>query len=138
VEEEIPPNWEEILPNSLKTTSEQRSATGTITPLMFLEPAEIGCMVEEEVPLQETLSCYYPGKNFFVAKDEYPGINWDECWNEDDAEEHAHLDPTSCRFTEDDLVLIFDMHKDLEEQLHNQHTSASAWTSCTTPCQVSL
>jgi hypothetical protein len=83
--------------------------TGTITPLIFPEPVEIGCMVEEEVPhLMED-----PGKNFVVAKDEDPKINWDECWNEDDAEEHAHPAPNSCRLTEDHLVLIFDMQKDL-------------------------
>jgi hypothetical protein len=75
-------------------------------------------MVEEEVPLQKE----DPGKNFVVAKDEDPGINWDECWNEDDAEEHAHPTPSSCRLTKDHLVLIFEMRKDLTEQLHNQHT----------------
>jgi hypothetical protein len=72
VEEEISPNWEEILPYSPTTTSEQRSTTCTITPLIFLEPAETGCIVEEEVPLQEENS----GKNFVATMEEDPGKNF--------------------------------------------------------------
>jgi hypothetical protein len=105
VEEEIPPNWEEILPNLSKTTLEQRPGTGTITFFIFLEPSGTGCMVEEEIPPQMEDHC----KNFFVAKDEDPDINWDECWNEDDTEEHAHPTPIFCKLTEDHLVLIFEM-----------------------------
>jgi hypothetical protein len=118
VEEETPPNWEEILPNMSKTTLEQRQAIGTITPLISLEPTGIGCMVEEEIPPQ--MEDHY--KNFVIAKDEDPGINWDECWNEDDTEEHSHLAPNSCRLTKDHPVLIFKIPKDLAEQQHNQHT----------------
>jgi hypothetical protein len=93
--------------------------------------------VEEEIPLQEE----HLGKNFVAtmeedpatdstaAKDfaaatmeEDPGTNWDDCWKDDDVEEQAHPTPNSCRLTEDHLVLIFEMHKDLAEQQHNQHT----------------
>jgi hypothetical protein len=51
VEEEISPNWEEILPFLSSTTMDKRSATCTTTP--FQEPAEIGYIVEEEIPFQE-------------------------------------------------------------------------------------
>jgi hypothetical protein len=50
MEEEIPSNWEEILPNLQKTTMEQRPSTGTNTPLNFPDPALTGCIVEEEIP----------------------------------------------------------------------------------------
>ena len=143
MEEEISPNWEKILPFFSMTTLEQRLTTCTTTPLLSQEPAKTGCIVEEEIPLQEEHSGKNyvatmeedPGKNFVVAKDfaiaknfaaatmeEDPGINWDKCWNEDDIEEHVHPTPSSSRLTEDHLVLIFEMHKDLAEQLHNQRT----------------
>jgi hypothetical protein len=73
-------------------------------------------MVEEEVPLQKE----DPGKNYVIVKDEDPGINWDEYWNKDDAEEHAHSAPISCRLIENHLDLIFEMHKDLVEKLHKK------------------
>jgi hypothetical protein len=58
--------------------------------------------------------------NDFVAAtmDEDPGTNEDD----NDAEEQAHPTHSSCRVTEDHLVLNFEMHKDLAEQQHNQHT----------------
>jgi hypothetical protein len=123
MEEEIPSNWEEIPPNLQKTTMEQRPSTGTSTPLNFPEPAMTGCIVEEEIPPQMEDYC----KNFVDANNEDPGINWDDSWNEEDThrqtytEEHVHPDPSSCRLTEDHMVLIFEMQKDLAEQLHNQY-----------------
>jgi hypothetical protein len=80
VEEDIPPNWEEILPSFSKTTLEQRPTTGTITPLIFLKPAETSCMVEEEIPPQMEDYC----KNSVDVKDEDPKINWDDFCKEDD------------------------------------------------------
>jgi hypothetical protein len=47
--------------------------------------------------------------NVFVTAtmDEDPGTNEDD----DEAEEHAHLAPSSCKLTKDHLVLIFEMLK---------------------------
>ena len=52
VEEEIPPNWEEVSPNLHKTTIEQRLSTGTSTHMNFPEPTMTCCIVEEEIPPQ--------------------------------------------------------------------------------------
>ena len=74
VEEDIPPNWEEFFPNFSNTTLEQRPTIGTNNPLISQEPVGIGCMVEEEIPPWMEDHC----KNFVIAKDEDPKINWDE------------------------------------------------------------
>jgi hypothetical protein len=108
VEEDIPPNWEEILPNFSKTTLEQRPTTGTITPLIFLKPAETGCMVEEEIPPQMEDYC----KNSVDVKDEDPKINWDDFCKEDDThrktyiKEHAHTMIQGIKFCSKIKVLI--------------------------------
>jgi hypothetical protein len=53
-----------------------------------------------------------------ATMDEDPGTNEDD----DEADEQAHPTPSSCRLTEDHLVLIFEMRKDLAEQQHHQRT----------------
>jgi hypothetical protein len=129
VEEEIPPNWEEIPPNLQKTTMEQRPSTGTSIPLNSPEPAMTGCIVEEEIPPLMKDYC----KNSVDANDEDPRIKWGDCWSEEETHREtyteeqvhpalgSHNPPSSCRLTEDHLVLIFEMRRDLAEKLHNQH-----------------
>jgi hypothetical protein len=57
--------------------------------------------------------------DFSVATmDEDPGTNEAD----DEADEQAHPTPSSCRLTEDHLVLIFEMRKDLAEKQHRQCT----------------
>jgi hypothetical protein len=122
VEEEIPPNWEE-------NTMEQTTPIGTGFPLNSLEIAMGGCMVEEEIPplMQDNY------KNDADPNDEDPWIKWGDCWSKEETHREIHTGtqahpalgchdlPSSCRLTEDHLVLIFEMRKDLVEQLHNQH-----------------
>jgi hypothetical protein len=71
VEEEIPPNWEGILPFLTTTTLEQQPTTCTTTPLIFQEPAERGCIVEEQIPLQEQHS----GNNSTATMEEDPAMD---------------------------------------------------------------
>jgi hypothetical protein len=51
VEEEISPNWDEILPFLPSSTMDKQLTTCTTTP--FQEPVDIGYIVEEEIPFQE-------------------------------------------------------------------------------------
>jgi hypothetical protein len=97
--------------------------------------------VEEEIPLleehsgQNSVATMDPSTDFAAATmDEDPGTNEAD----DEADEQAHPAPSSCRLTEDHLVLIFEMCKDLAEQQHARAPSASVWTSCMTPYQASL
>jgi hypothetical protein len=130
VEEEIPPNWEEIFPFLPSTALEHRLATCTTIP--FQEPVETGCIVEEEVSPPEDHS----GQNSAATMDEDPVTDSaaandsvaatmdedpdDEQAHDDEADEQTHPTPSSCRLTEDHLVLIFEMRKDLAEQQHRQ------------------
>jgi hypothetical protein len=115
-----------------------------------------GCIVEEEIPPLMSDYC----KNSVDPNDEDPGIKWGDCWSEEEthretytrAQVHlalgSHDLPSSCRLTEDHLVLIFEMRRDLVEQLHNQHilnkrldilfdslSSEPAKSRCPTCCQ---
>jgi hypothetical protein len=75
VKEEIFPKWEEIFPFLSSTTMEKRLTTCTTTP--FQAPAEIGYIVEEEIPLHEEHSRQNststmeedPATNFSTAND---------------------------------------------------------------------
>jgi hypothetical protein len=51
VEEEISPNWDEILPFLPSSTMDKQLTTCTTTP--FQETVDIGYIVEEEIPFQE-------------------------------------------------------------------------------------
>jgi hypothetical protein len=66
VEEEISPNWEEIMPFLPSTALEQRLTTCTTTP--FQEPSKTCCIVEEEIPLWEEHS----GQNYAATMEEDP------------------------------------------------------------------
>ena len=85
----------------------------------------MGCIVEEEVSPPEDNS----RQNSAATMDEDPVTEFvtenysivatmDE---DQDQYDHSHPAPDSYRLTEDHLVLIFEMQKDLAEQLHNQY-----------------
>jgi hypothetical protein len=116
MEEEIPPNWEE-------TTMEQMTPTGTGIPLNSPKPTIGSCTVEEELsPLMQ--DSY---KNNIDPNDEDPEIKWGNCWSKEETHQEIHIGtqahlalgchdlPSSCRLTEDHLVLIFKMRNDLAE-----------------------
>jgi hypothetical protein len=114
------------------TAGEQMTQTSIEIPLNSQELVMTGCLVEEEFPPLMSDCC----KNSADPNAEDPGIKWGELWNEEDnhdppsRELHTkvpmqpaldnHDPPRSCRLTEDHLALIFEMRRDLAEQLHNQ------------------
>jgi hypothetical protein len=127
VEEEIPPNWEE-------NTMEQTEPIGIDLPLNFPKVSMGGCVVEEEIPPQ-IQDDFKRGTtpNVSGPHNEAHRTDWDECWGKEETHSELHIGeqahpalgchdfPSSCRLTKDHLALIFEMRRDLADQLHNQH-----------------
>jgi hypothetical protein len=86
-----------------------------------------GCLVEEELPPLLPDCC----KNFASTPTwQTQKIKWGEFWNEEERHNSPkapmqqaldnHTSPRLCRLTEEHLALIFEMRRDLAEQMHNQ------------------
>jgi hypothetical protein len=118
----ISPNWAEFFPFLPSTALENQPATCTTSP--FQESVAMGCIVEEEaLPLED-----HSGHNSAASMEEDPVTDSVVAYDsvaatleENQAQEdHSHPAPESYRLTEDHLVLIFEMRRDLAEQQHRQ------------------
>jgi hypothetical protein len=112
---------------------EKMAQTRIGIPLNSPELVMTGCLVEEEFPPLMSDYCQNPGD----PNDEDPRIRWGELWSEEDNRDPPNIGkhiqecqwdrlwtttnlPNTCRLTKDHLALIFEMRRDLVEQMHNQ------------------
>jgi hypothetical protein len=117
VEEEIPPQQVKIPHHLQGIGSEQMTQVDTKDLVMT------NCLVEGELPPR--LSNGY--KNSTDPKAADPKINWGEFWHEREGNYspkapmqqvlNSHASPRSCRLIEEHLDLIFEMRRDLAEQM---------------------
>jgi hypothetical protein len=154
VEEEIPPNWGEDI-------KESTALTDTALPLDYPDISMGGCVVEEEIPPQKwDDSIQGTTPNVIGPLNEATGIDLDDCWAEEETHLKLHVDepvhptlashdfPSPRRLTEDHLNLIFEMRRDMVDQLQSQRTlnrrldmlfdslsSEPAKSHCPTCCQ---
>jgi hypothetical protein len=143
VEEEIPPNWEEDI-------TEQTTPTRTALPLNYPDIAMGGCVVEEEIPPQKQDDFMQGAVPISVDRTMKPsGLIGMTVGQGGDPSEAAYGEPTHPalashdfpsphRLTEDHLNLIFEMRRDMADQLHSHVPSVDVWICCLIPCQASL
>jgi hypothetical protein len=122
------PIEEEIPPSGMETTTTMPEPIDNASPSAHPTMAPGGCVIEEEIPpswLKDWPTRNVPATTevaHWLAMEETPSTEFDAATTQHEATvvstEQVSLNPH--HFSEDHLQLIFEMRRNLEDQLHNQ------------------